>query len=189
MRVAGSTARSGIATCALLGALGACGGAPPSDLLGPAGGDGLDAAAEDASQNQDIGRDSGEARETSRMEVGSGQNSSEDASKGEDGGMSRNDAGACGPPKCAGCCDANGTCAGGTSDNACGTSGATCTDCAMMGQLCTSGACSAAPSCAQSCMGCCQGSMCMTGTGTMACGTGGKPCQTCRAFCLGGICL
>jgi hypothetical protein len=60
----------------------------------------------------------------------------------------------------------------------------------MMGQLCTSGACSASPSCgAQSCMGCCQGSMCMPGTGTMACGTGGKPCQTCRALCLGNLCF
>jgi hypothetical protein len=188
MRVAKSMARSGVVACALLGTFGACSGASPNDLLGPGGGVD-DAGVDSGGQSHDMSRDSG-APETSHVEVDSGQDAGDDASKGQEGGMSRGEAGACGPQTCNGCCDANGTCTAGTSDAACGTSGAACSDCTTLAQTCTAGACSAAQSCSmQSCKGCCQGTMCMPGTSTMACGTGGKTCQMCRALCLGSVCF
>lgn len=77
----------------------------------------------------------------------------------------------------------------GNTELACGMMGDTCAPC-VDGNACTGGVCRA-PSCEESCGGCCSSTGCETGTEGAACGTGGNACDVCidGESCESGSCV
>jgi len=97
------------------------------------------------------------------------------------------DASACGPSNCAGCCTADGLCVSGDAKDQCGTGGGACAAC--QSGTCSAGTCVAGCN-ATNCPGCCQGEQCMPGTVPSACGKGGASCVICQSgeLCSSGAC-
>lgn len=95
----------------------------------------------------------------------------------------------CGAGNCEGCCDAEGQCKLENTALLCGKMGNVCVLCEE-GDLCSNiGECSAAPTCADTCEGCCVGETCISPTTTMQCGIMGNACMDCGTqSCILGIC-